>query len=617
MGKMKKAHLVKGRLTKKIAESTLLAEVSWEACNQVGGIYTVLRSKVSSIIEHMGDNYCLVGPYIDHNVSTEFEEADKNVNDIFSKVVQRMREMGFDVHYGKWLVTGRPNIVLLNPYCVYDKLGEIKYNYWEHHHVEIPDGDSLIDQLLAFGFLTKIFFDILASKKRKSMKVIGHFHEWMAGIPIPEMRHDQLPVSIVFTTHATLLGRYLAMNDPEFYNHLPFFDWQSEAVNFNIAAQVQMERAAAHGAHVFTTVSEVTAKECESLLGRYPDFITPNGINIERFVALHEFQNLHKEYKNKIDEFVMAHFFPSYTFDLDNTLYFFTSGRFEFRNKGFGMTLEALARLNYMMQKENVKKTVVMFFITKQPYHSINPQVLESKAIMQELHNTVEAIKKQVGERLFLTAASIPDNKLPQLSDFVDDYWRLRFRRTLLSWKSNRLPFIVTHNLVNDTDDPILVFLRTANLLNNPYDKVKIVYHPEFIIPTNPLWGIEYDQFVRGCHLGIFPSYYEPWGYTPLESIARGVPAVTSNLSGFGDYVLKTMAQPEEKGIFVVDKIYKTFDESAQQLADLLFRFVKLDRRGRIEMRNKAEAASVNFDWKILNKYYEKAYTVALERTGS
>jgi glycogen(starch) synthase len=278
--------------------------------------------------------------------------------------------------------------------------------------------------------------------------------------------------------------------------------------------------------------------------------------------------------------------------------------------------LEALARLNHMMQKENIKKTVVMFFITKQPYHSINPEVLESKALMEELRNTVEAIHKQVGERLFMEAASIPDNKLPQLGEYVDDYWRLRFRRTLQSWKSNRLPVVVTHNLVNDTDDPILVFLRTANLLNNVYDRVKIVYHPDFITPTNPLWGIEYDQFVRGCHLGIFPSYYEPWGYTPLESIARGVPAVTSNLSGFGDYVHKTINQPSEKGIFLIDKIYKTFDESAQQLANLMFEFVKLDRRERIEMRNKAEAVSVNFDWKILNKYYEKAYSIALERLG-
>ncbi len=605
---------IKGRLTKKIIENTLIAEIAWEACNQVGGIYTVLRSKVPTMIDKFEGNYCLVGPYFQSNVATEFEEI-KEIVGPFSKAAFKMREMGYDVHFGKWLITGRPKIILLNPFSVFNRLGDIKYQLWEHHHIETPD-DELINQVIAFGFLTKILLDILGGRKAKGQNIIAHFHEWMAAIPIPELRKSATPVSIAFTTHATLLGRYLAMNDPEFYNHLPFFDWIQEAKNFNIEAQVRIERAAAHGAHVFTTVSEVTAVECQYLLGREPDIVTPNGINIERFHVLHEFQNLHQQYKDKIHQFVMAHFFNNYTFDLDETLYFFTSGRFEFRNKGFGLTLEALARLNYMMQKEHINRTVIMFFITKQPYHSINPEVLQNRAVMEELRQTCQSIEQQVGLRLFHEAASIPDNKLPQLSDYVDDYWKLRFRRTLQSWKSRKLPPIVTHNLVNDTDDPILMFLRSANLVNNKADKVKIVYHPDFIVPTNPLWGIEYDQFTRGCNLGIFPSYYEPWGYTPLESIARGVPAVTSNLSGFGDFVVHNIPNPEEKGIFVVDKVKNTFHESAQQLAAELLKFVKQSRRERVEMRNRAEAASVNFDWDVLTKYYDKAFLLAIQRSN-
>jgi glycogen(starch) synthase len=564
------------------------------------------------MVDKFGGNYCLVGPYIPQNVATEFEEI-KEVSDPFARAVVKMREMGFEAYYGKWLVTGRPKIVLLNPFSVFNRLGDIKYSLWEHHHIDTPD-DHLINQVVAFGFLNHIFLQTLASKKQKDQSVVAHFHEWMAATHIPELRKNEAQICITFTTHATLLGRYLAMNDPEFYNHLPFFDWLQEAKNFNIESQVKIERAAAHGSHVFTTVSEVTAVECQYLLGREPDIVTPNGINIERFHVLHEFQNLHQSYKDKIHQFIMAHFFSSYTFDLDNTLYFFTSGRFEFRNKGFGLTLEALARLNFMMQKEHVNKTVVMFFITKQPYHSINPSVLQSRAVMEELRQTCQSIERQVGSRLFYEAASIPDNKLPQLNDFVDDYWKLRFRRTLQSWKSKSLPPIVTHNLINDTDDPILMFLRSANMVNNAHDKVKIVYHPDFIVPTNPLWGIEYEQFTRGCNLGIFPSYYEPWGYTPLESIARGVPAVTSNLSGFGDFVIHNIPNPEEKGIIVVDKVKNTFHQSAQQLAEELLRFVKQNRRERVEMRNKAEGASVNFDWDILTKYYDKAYLLAIQR---
>lgn len=606
---------IKGRLTKKLIDSTLLTEIAYEACNQVGGIYTVLRSKVPTMVKKFGDNYCLVGPYINPNVSTEFEEI-KELEGPFSKAAAKMREMGFEVHYGKWLVTGRPKIVLLNPYCVYDNLSEIKYALWEHHHIEIPD-DDLVHRVITFGFLTNIFLNLLAEKKVKDQHIIAHFHEWMAATPIPELRKAQTPISITFTTHATMLGRYLAMNDPEFYNHLPFFDWLQESKNLNIEAQVRIERAAAHGSQVFTTVSEVTAMECQYLLGREPDVVTPNGINIERFDVLHEIQNQHKKYKDKIDQFVMAHFFNSYTFDLNDTLYFFTSGRFEFRNKGFGLTLEALARLNHMMQKEKIDKTVVMFFITKQDYHSINPKVLENRAVMEELRQTCKEIEQQVGSRLFTNAAGIADNKLPQLSDFVDDYWKLRFRRTLQSWKSDSLPPVVTHNLINDTDDPILMFLRSSNLVNNASDKVKIVYHPDFIVPTNPLWGIEYDQFTRGCNLGIFPSYYEPWGYTPLESIARGVPAVTSNLSGFGDFVVHNIPNPEEKGIIVIDKVKNTFHESAQQLADELMTFVKQNRRERVEMRNRSESASVSFDWELLTKYYDKAYFLALQRGNS
>ncbi len=600
-------------LARNVVQNTLLVEVSWEACNQVGGIYTVLRSKAPSVVKKFDDNYCLVGPYMHHNVSTEFDEI-KDSDHPVALAVKKMQELGFDVKFGKWLVTGRPNIVLVNPFSVFDKLGEIKYQYWEHHDISFGAHDNLIDQVVAFGSLVKVFFNILANKRTNKHKIIAHFHEWMAGTPIPELRMEKVPVEIIFTTHATLLGRYLAMNDPEFYNHLPFFDWQKEAKYFNIETQVKIERAATHGSHIFSTVSDVTAQECEYLLGRKPDHILPNGINIERFTALHEFQNLHKFYKEKIDNFIIGHFFQSYTFDLNSTLYFFTSGRFEFRNKGFGTTLEALARLNHMMQRDKIDRTVVMFFVTKQPVYSINPDVLQSRAMMHELQNICEEIVHQVGNKLFHHAAGIPDHRLPNLNDYVEDYLKLRFRRTLQTWKSHKLPSVVTHNLVSDSVDEILQFLRASNLVNNQHDRVKIVYHPDFITSTNPLFGgIEYRQFVRGCNLGIFPSYYEPWGYTPLECLASGIPAVTSNLSGFGDYVVKHINNHKDKGIFVVDKVNQNFDQSAGQLANMLYNFVKLDRRERVEMRNRSEASSLYFDWEYLTKYYFEAYGDALK----
>ena len=596
----------------------LLVEVAWEVCNQVGGIYTVIRSKVPATMPAWGERYCLLGPYFPNQAQGEFEPLDElalhTASDPYAAAVRAMRAQGYEVHLGTWLVTGRPRTVLINPFQAYGQLDQLKTDLWQHHGIPAPNTDDLLHQVVAFGHLTTIFFQHLAAQLPAEQRLLGHFHEWMTGVAIPELRRLQVPVHLLFTTHATLLGRYLAMNDAAFYDHLMWVDWEAEARKFNIEPAVRMERAAAHGSHVFTTVSELTVRECIYLLDRIPDAVLPNGLNIERFVALHEFQNLHQQYKAKIHEFVMAHFFQSYAFDLDKTLYFFTSGRYEYHNKGFDLTLEALARLNHRLQESGLEGQVVMFFITKRPFTSINPQVLERRAMLDEVHETCRAIERQVGERLFYAAAASQDHRLPELGTMVDDYWKLRYRRTLQSWKTNTLPPVITHNLVNDQDDDILNFLRRADLLNHRHDRVKMVYHPDFVSPSSPLLGMEYGQFVRGCHMGVFPSYYEPWGYTPLECVARGVPAITSDLSGFGDYVLQTIPDPEQKGIFVVHRQEKSFDESAEELTEMLWQFVQLSRRERIMQRNGVESSAELFDWKNLRVYYDRAYALALER---
>ncbi|WP_246343561.1 glycosyltransferase [Adhaeribacter radiodurans] len=602
------------KLNEDALKQALLAEIAWEVCNQVGGIYTVIQTKVQSMIEKWGDCYFLIGPYFPKMAAAEFEPTD-DYSRPFGQAVLKMRNMGYEVHYGHWLVAGNPLIVLLNPYSVYDRLGDIKYRLWADHDIPTPDNDDLLNQTEAFGHLVKIFLSILITPEITERPVIAHFHEWMVGSAIPALRREQAKIKIVFTTHATLLGRYLAMNDPSFYDNLTSVNWLKEAQHFNIETAVRIERAAAHGSHIFSTVSQVTARECIFLLDRIPDVLLPNGLNIERFTAIHEFQNLHAQFKAKIHQFVMGHFFQSYPFDLDQTLYFFTSGRYEYRNKGFDVTLEALARLNYRMQQAGIKKTVVMFFVTKQPYHSINAHVLQSRAMMEEIRETCETIQKQIGDRLFKYAASNNDVKLPDMAEFVDDYWQLRYRRNLQSWKTHILPSVVTHNLVHDQTDEILSFLRSSHLINNAHDRVKIVYHPDFISATNPLFGLDYGQFVRGCHLGIFPSYYEPWGYTPLECIARGVPAVTSDLAGFGDYLAHRQVDEETaRGTYVIKRRNRSFDDAVTQLSNYLFDYVRLSQRERISLRNRVENSSVEFDWNNLTKHYNRAYVLALDK---
>ncbi len=600
---------------KSIPENTFLFETAWEVCNQVGGIYTVIRSKVPSVIKKWGkDNYCLIGPYFEEQAAAHFDQAADYSTPV-GKAVLKMQERGFDIHYGQWIVSGRPNVVLFNPYSVFDKLGEIRHKLWENYHISLPENDELLDKVTAFGYQVLEFFHYLCFTGFCQNNVIAHFHEWMAGLPIPGIRKDNLNIKTVFTTHATLLGRYLAMNYPQFYDHLSSYNWEAEANKFNVKPIVEIERASAHGAHVFTTVSEITALECTHLLGRTPDLLLPNGLNIERFEALHEIQNQHVQVKDQIHNFVMGHFFQSYSFDLDKTLYFFTSGRYEYQNKGYDLTLEALARLNYKMQQANIDMTVVTFFITRQPFYSFNPDVLQSKAQIEDVRLVCEEIKEQIGKRLYTHITSANGSyEFPDLRAMVDDYLRLKLRRNVQSWKTHQLPKVVTHTLKDDAKDDILNFLRTSNLVNNRHDKVKIVYHPDFISTSNPLFKMDYTQFVRGCHLGIFPSMYEPWGYTPLECLASGLPSITSDMAGFGDYVVNEISDHDERGMYIINRKGRDFNQTAEELANMMFEFVKLSRRDRIALRYKCEASSLHFDWSNLGRYYDEAYKLVVKR---
>jgi len=606
--------MAKSKRSSVLFPKSMLIEVAWEVCNQVGGIYTVIRSKATLMTEKSTDSFCMIGPYVGKSIQAELDILH-DAQDIFGLASTNLSKRGYDVHYAEWLIPGKPRVVLLNPNVIEKKaLNVVKYLLWKNHGIETQAEHPLIDQVIAFGFLTKLYLDEVAKLSSDTVPIIVHFHEWMAGLPIMDMKREKMRMQTVFTTHATQLGRHLAINSPLFYAHLPFFDRVVEAQKFGIVTEESIEFHCAQSCDVFSTVSEVTAKECKFLLHRKPDVILPNGINIERFESGHEFQNLHAIYKKEIEEFVMGHFFPSYSFDLNKTLYLFTSGRYEFRNKGFDLILEALWQLNDRLISENIDITIVMFFITKREFLHIDPEVLHARALLHEIRQTCKTIEQSLGTSLFYSSTVAVDSQLPNLNDLVDDYWKLRYRRTIQSWKTNKLPSIVTHKLVNEKDDDILLFLNRRNFQNRPENKVKIVYHPDFITSTNPLFGMDYGQFLRGCHLGVFPSYYEPWGYTPLECLASGVPSVTSDLSGFGEYLTRNFPDYENKGMFVVERGKRTFSWSARQLAGSLYLFIMQNRRDRIVQRNTVENYSTVFDWSNLIGHYKEAYDLALQR---
>jgi glycogen(starch) synthase len=393
-------------------------------------------------------------------------------------------------------------------------------------------------------------------------------------------------------------------------------------IHFGIDSQHAIERVCAEACDVFTTVSPVTSEECTSLLGRTPDLVTPNGLDMERFDLGHEFQTQHAQHKEQINRFVMGHFFPSYAFDLDRTLYVFNAGRFEPRNKGFDLCLEAMVRLNAELRAEKSDLTVVFFIVTAREARSLEPQVLHARGLLDDLEEVAEQIGHQVAARLFRSSAA---GSRPPLDDLVDERWWLRHRRIQHAFTSDASPLLCTHALDSPDSDPILAHLRHLGLANAEEDRVKIVYHPDFISPTNPLWGIDYEDFVRGCNLGLFPSCYEPWGYTPLECLAMGVPAITSDLSGFGRYAQQAFPDHEEWGLQVLARRGRRYHDVAADLAERVLAFCQLDRPGRIALRNHAVEHSRVFDWPRLAAAYHDAHDRALaarfrpkrEKTGS
>lgn len=591
-----------------ISERPLLFEIAWEVCAQVGGIYTVLRSKAPTMVSRWGDDYCLIGPYREASARIELETLAPP--EPIQDVLRELELAGVRAHFGRWLVSGRPQVLLFELGSLAPRLGEIKYYLWHDNGIGSPDGDYEFDETTLFGEAVTLFLRTLA-RRLPQQPLLAHFHEWQAAAAIPRMRHLGIPVATVFTTHATLAGRNISAANMNLYEDMAHINAGEIAFRHGFGHRHALEGAAAQSADVFTTVSGITGLEAKYFLGRKPEVLLPNGLNVEKFAAPHEFQVLHRANKEMIHEFVMGHFFPSYTFDLDRTLYVFTAGRYEYRNKGLDIFIDSLAELNRRMRAENSPVTVVAFIVTKAPVRSLNVETLNRQAMYNELRETCERVKDDMGRRLF---ATVSRGRLPNIDDLIDEPTSVRLKRMMYAWWASPPPTIVTHDLIDDAHDPVLCHLRARRLLNLADDRVKVVFHPDFLSPTSPLLAMEYDQFLRGCHIGLFPSYYEPWGYTPMECVVSGIPAITSDLSGFGDYVMTHFPDYESQGMFVAQRRNVSFANTVQQVAGWLHGLTRLSRRDRIGLRNRVEAHGEHFDWEHLGRHYDDAHRLALAR---
>lgn len=599
---------MESRIDLKYPAYGLLFEISWEVCSQSGGIYTVLRSKAPSATQRWGQNYHLIGPY--HEASARVEFEPQRFDDEVGEAVAELAARKLIVHSGRWLITGRPRVLLIDLASVEPLVNEFKYYLWKDDGVSSPDSDAELNGYMAFGAgITELM--VALRGKLDQRPLLAHFHEWQSAAALPRLPRRGVRIPTVFTTHATLVGRSLSAANVELYDRLDEFNAESIATQHGFLHRFQLERAAARGADVFTTVSDITAQEAEVFLGRRPEALLPNGLNVERFAAPHEFQNLHQRSKELIHEFVMGHFFPSHSFDLHRTLYVFSAGRYEYRNKGLDVFIDSLVELNRRLKAEHCDTTVVAFIVTRAPYRGLNVETLNRQIMFRELQKTCESIREEIGRRLFETVAM---GRLPTSEELIDEYARVRLKRIMYASRRSNLPLIVTHDLEDDLHDPVLVHLRRARLHNAADDPVKVVYHPEFVTTASPLLRMEYDQFVRGCNLGVFPSYYEPWGYTPMECIVRGVPAITSDLSGFGSYLMDRFPDHDGNGMFVARRRSVSYQTTVYQVANWLHQLAVMPLRERIAMRNRVEQFADHFDWKGMTQYYRAARRMAFER---
>jgi glycogen synthase len=566
------------------------------------------------MLDTYGENYFLLGPYFPDKARLDFREI-KDMGDCpLSASIGFLRSLGFEVYYGYWLLEdARPRVILINPVIDPEKLNEVKARLWCHHKISTIIQDDHVDSVLAFGEAVRLFMTEFVALTNYNQDVLAHYHEWMSASSLPELIREKVRVATVFTTHATVLGRYLISNENQYFSRISSFNWLEKAKEYGIESKAAIERSVAQNAHVLVTNSDLTAQECEAFFERKPDSIINNGINRKPGEG-HEAFEEHQQNRAKIDSFVKAFFTPSYPVKTEKTLYFFTSGRYEYRNKGFDVTLEAMARLNGMLMQEHSELTVVLFVISRRPFHTIRPEVLEARKRFQDLNKICKEISSKLGPKIYSNVTGTAHrHKMPDLNQLVDDELLTTWKQAITNFKREALPPVTTHQLVYE--DEITDFTRIAGLNNSAQNRVKIVYQPDFMERTKSLFGMDYLEFVRGCNLGIFPSLYEPWGNAAMETTLQGTPLITSNTSGFGRFVETNLPKYQQHELEIIDRKGQSFEEAVTQLTYVLHKFIETVTKDQFVARTSLPKKFLDsLCWTELQRVNHDNYRLALLR---
>ena len=534
-----------------------LFETSWEVCNMVGGIYTVLSTKSNVMRQLLDDHYITVGP----DVVKEAHETLYFVedNDLFPEWRERALVQGLKCRIGRWKIESSPIAILVDYTPLYQSKNEILGHLWEQYELDSIRGQWDYIEPVLFGYAAgQVIESFCNFYLQQTSNIVAQFHEWMTGSGVLYLKEHCPQIATVFTTHATYLGRAISGNGLPLYDNLKTYLPSVMAMQFNVVSQQSMEQKAAKNADAFTTVSDITAQECEQFLYRKPDIVTKNGIDHTFRKDNTEFAKKRKATREQILK--IAGTLCGETLD-PNCLMVLNSGRYEFKNKGIDLFIEALHRLN---EDKNLKRTVLGVIAV--PSNIAGP----SKDLQHRLDGT---------------------NAIMGHTDFP-----------------------ATHHVFDYENDAILNTLRNSGLQNDANDKVKVMFVPAYLNGSDGIFNMTYSEFLTAFDFSVFPSYYEPWGYTPLESVALGIPTLTSDVSGFGKFVQQEFADNE--AVTVVPRQEGDINKVIDEIVSALRRFLNLTEKGMTEISEAALQVAEKLLWKDLIVSYQKAWDVALEKSG-
>ena len=591
------------------ADADILFEASWEVCNKVGGIYTVVKSKASLIQQAYKDNYYLIGPYIPEKAAGEFLEGlmPENMKRVFSE----LSEQGIVCRFGKWLIPGQPNTILIDFLGYKKNINGIKRELWENFKVDSLRAQEDYNDPLVWSYCTGIILNKLSESGFQNKRIVAHFHEWLSGAGILYLKMKKAKIGTVFTTHATVLGRILSSMKIDIYNIWNQINPDAEAVKYSVESKHSLEKQSSLNSDIFTTVSETTALEAEHFLGRKPDVLVYNGLDISKFPTFEEISIKHRIQRDKIKEFLFYYFFPYYTFDIKETLFYFIAGRNEVRDKGIDIFIKALGELNKRLREKKSKKTIVAFIWVPSNVRGIRAEVIENRILYQDVKESLDDVQDETHKNIIYTFIA---NKEINSKEIFDENFLLEMKAKAARISKKGLPSISTY--YTDENDEILNLIRAAGLTNDKESPVKIVYYPTYLSGADGLLNQNYYEAMQGSHLGVFPSYYEPWGYTPLEAGALGVSSVTTDLAGFGRYIKEQYKKEIEHkhGIFVLSRMNKSDKEVVNELAEVMLKFSMLTANERIASKLHARHLAAKADWRGLVENYIEAHNRALTR---